>query len=66
MQVKKWKVGDAMRVGPDIWIKVVEVRGKQVRLGIVAPRETAIFRDELVEVEKTRVDGKTGSGPSGL
>jgi carbon storage regulator len=52
MQVKQWKVGDAMRIGPHVWVKIVEIRGKQVRLGIVAPSETAIFRDELVAADK--------------
>jgi carbon storage regulator len=49
MQINKWKVGDSLRIGPNIWIKVVEVRGKQVRLGFVAPSEIQIFREELVE-----------------
>lgn len=31
-------------IGPDIIIRVVEIRGNRVRLGISAPRETTITR----------------------
>lgn len=55
-----------MRIGPNIWIKVVEIRGKQVRLGIEAPRDTPIFREELVAAGQAPNGGKPGSGPEGL
>jgi carbon storage regulator len=36
-------------IGPDIKITVVKVERNQVRIGIEAPRELTILRDELVE-----------------
>ena len=36
-----------MLIGENISIKVVEIRGKQVRLGIKAPKETKIHREEV-------------------
>lgn len=34
-------------IGEDVVITVLEVRGDQVRLGIKAPREIAVHRDEV-------------------
>lgn len=38
--------GEAIQVGKDIKITVVEVKGKKVRVVIDAPRTTAIHRSE--------------------
>jgi carbon storage regulator len=40
-------VGETIRIGDDIEIHVVEVRGGTVRLGFKAPREVAIHREEV-------------------
>jgi carbon storage regulator len=40
-------VGETIRIGDDIEIHVVDVRGGTVRLGFKAPREIAIHREEV-------------------
>ena len=40
-------VGETIRIGDDIEVHVVEVRGGTVRLGFKAPREGAIHREEV-------------------
>ena len=40
-------VGESIRIGEDIEVYVVEVRGGTVRLGFKAPREVAIHREEV-------------------
>ena len=40
-------VGETIRIGDDIEIHVVEVRGGTVRLGFKAQREVAIHREEV-------------------
>ena len=40
-------VGETIRIGDDIEIHVVEVRGGTVRLGFKAPREVTIHREEV-------------------
>ena len=40
-------VGESIRIGEDIEVHVVEVRGGTVRLGFKAPREVAIHREEV-------------------
>ncbi|MBR56526.1 MAG: carbon storage regulator [Myxococcales bacterium] len=41
------KPGQGIRIGSDIIITVKEVRGRQVRLGIEAPGEVPVYREEI-------------------
>jgi len=43
------KVGEVIRIGDEIEIVVKEIRRNQVRLGIVAPREVPIYREEVYQ-----------------
>ena len=43
------KIGESVCIGDDIKIVVKEVKGKQVRLGIIAPREIYVCREELYD-----------------
>lgn len=45
------KIGETIHIGADVEVKVLDVRGKQVRLGIEAPIEVKILREELKEEE---------------
>lgn len=49
MLVLTRKSGEGLRVGDDIRIRVLEVRDGQVRIGIDAPEEKGIYRDEVYE-----------------
>ncbi len=41
------KIGENITIGGSIRIHVIDIKGKQVRLGIEAPTETAIYREEV-------------------
>jgi carbon storage regulator len=41
------KVGETVTIGDDIRVQVVEVKGRQVRLGITAPSEWSVHREEI-------------------
>ena len=43
------KMGESICIGDDIKVVVKEVKGKQVRLGIVAPRDVYVCREELYD-----------------
>ena len=43
------KVGESVCIGDNIKVVVKEVKGKQVRLGVIAPREIYVCREELYE-----------------
>ena len=47
MLVLTRKMGEAIAIGDDIKIVVMQVKGKQVRLGIKAPAETTVHREEV-------------------
>ena len=47
------KVGESIRIGDDIEIVVKEIRRNQVRIGIVAPREVPIYREEVYDSIQT-------------
>ena len=47
MLVLTRKVGESIAIDDNIRIVVVQVKGKQVRLGIEAPKETKIHREEV-------------------
>lgn len=41
------KVGESIRIGDEIQIVVKEIRRNHVRIGILAPREIKIYREEV-------------------
>jgi len=47
MLVLTRKKGESFIVNQNIEIKVLEIQGNQVRLGIIAPKEIRIYRKEL-------------------
>lgn len=49
MLVLSRRPGEALRIGEDVEVTVVEVKGEMVRLGIQAPRDIQVWRRELWE-----------------
>ncbi len=49
MLVLTRRVGQSIRIGPGIDVRVVRIEGDRVVLGIAAPRHVAVVRSELVE-----------------
>jgi carbon storage regulator len=41
------RVGERIRIGDDVTVQVLEIRGGQVRLGLAAPPDVRIFREEI-------------------
>ena len=47
MLVLTRKIGEQIVIGDNIKIKIVEIKGRQVRIGIEAPRSVEVNREEI-------------------
>ena len=43
------KIGETVAIGDEVKVRVVEVKGRQVRLGITAPATLAVHREEVFQ-----------------
>jgi carbon storage regulator len=48
MLVLSRRVGEKIRIGDDVTVTIVRMAGGVVRVGIEAPRETPVVREELL------------------
>lgn len=55
MLVLTRRLGESITIGDNVKLIVVEIDGNQVKLGIEAPREIEIYREELYE----KIKGKS-------
>ena len=47
MLVLTRRIGQSIKINEDVKITVIDVKGKNIRLGIEAPKETKIYREEV-------------------
>jgi carbon storage regulator len=52
MLVISRKIGEEIKIGEDIIIKIIDIDKNQIRIGIDAPRDISILRGELLEEVK--------------
>ena len=43
------RVGETVMIGSDVTVTVLGVKGNQVRVGVNAPRDVAVHREEIFE-----------------
>ncbi len=61
MLVLTRRMGETIRIGPDIIVTVLGVNGSHVRIGVEAPRDVEVHREEIFERIKHE---RTTSGDS--
>lgn len=47
-------VGQAINIGEDVVVKVLGMRGGQISLGIAAPKDVIVHRDEIYDLIKRK------------
>jgi carbon storage regulator len=63
MLVLTRKPSQSILIGDEIEVQVLSVSGEKIRLGITAPRDVSIFRNEVLELEANGARPSAKPGP---
>ena len=58
------RVGETVMIGNEVTVTVLGVKGNQVRIGVNAPKDVAVHREEIYERIKREEDIDSRSGAS--
>ncbi len=54
------KIGESLLIGDDVEITVLSIRGNQVKLGVNAPKEIAVHREEIYQrIKASAIESQT-------
>ncbi|AEB08915.1 carbon storage regulator CsrA [Desulfobacca acetoxidans] len=57
------RIGESIRIGHDIRVRIIDIKGKQVRLGIEAPPEVIVHREEIyLRINETNAQSHENAG----
>lgn len=56
------RVGESLMIGDEINVTVLGIRGNQVRIGVNAPKDVSVHREEIYERIKQETGSSTDSG----
>ncbi|MEZ5492429.1 MAG: carbon storage regulator CsrA [Gammaproteobacteria bacterium] len=60
------RIGETLMVGDDVTITVLGVKGNQVRIGVNAPKDVAVHREEIYQrIQKERNGDEDPDGSDG-
>jgi len=56
------RVGETLMIGNEVTVTVLGVKGNQVRIGVNAPKDVAVHREEIFERIKREEDHESHPG----
>lgn len=54
------RVGETLVIGDDVTVTVLGIKGNQVRIGVKAPKDVTVHREEIFERIKVERGEETG------
>ena len=58
------RVGETLMIGDDVTVTVLGIKGNQTRIGINAPKEVAVHREEIYERIRSQGNGEAAQNGS--
>jgi carbon storage regulator len=60
------RVGETLMIGVEVTVTVLGVKGNQVRIGINAPKDVSVHREEIYQrIKREQNPGDGGAGETG-
>lgn len=57
------RIGESLVIGDNITVTVLAAQGQQIRIGVHAPKEIPVLREELVQRDRRKAEAAAAHSP---